>query len=110
MANKYKIFAEGGEEELFYAVEETNCIMRQVKGCFPDCAPWKLNLLYTRGGAQKVVYKLKRDTTFTCCCFNRPVINVSDAATQNKIGSIKDPFACCDLTFHVRDPNDDPVL
>lgn len=110
MANKYKIFAPGGEEELFYAVEETSCIMRQVKSCCPDCAPWKLNMLYTRGGAQEVVYKMNRDATCTCCCFNRPVINVNDAHTQNKIGSIRDPCACCDLTFQVRDPNDDPVL
>merc|ERR1719266_1741907 len=60
MANKYKIFADGGNEELFYAVEETDCCMRQLKQCAPDCAPWKLDILYTQGGAQTLVYKLER--------------------------------------------------
>eukprot|EP00928_Gymnodinium_smaydae_P016657 TRINITY_DN16288_c0_g1_i1.p1 TRINITY_DN16288_c0_g1~~TRINITY_DN16288_c0_g1_i1.p1 ORF type:complete len:388 (-),score=74.48 TRINITY_DN16288_c0_g1_i1:324-1433(-) len=110
MPNRYKIFADGGEEEIFFAAEETNCIMRQVKQCFPDCAPWKLNILYTQGGNNQLVYRLDRDFSCTCCCFNRPVVNVTDVTSGQKIGSFQDPFACCDLTFRLRDANDNDVL
>merc|ERR1712176_12997 len=110
MANKYKVFADGGQDELFYAVEETDCCIRQLKQCAPDCAPWKLDILYTQGGAQTLVYKLEREATCTCLCFNRPVVTVTDVAQGKKIGSIQDPFACCDLTFTIRGPDDEDAL
>jgi len=110
MANKYKVFADGGEYELFYAVEQTDCCTRQMKQCAPDCAPWNLHVLYTEGGANMNAFHLERGSTCTCCCFNRPVVEVLDATTGQKMGSLKDPFACCDLTFTVRDPNDEDAL
>mmetsp|Transcript_58702 Transcript_58702/g.136544 ORF Transcript_58702/g.136544 Transcript_58702/m.136544 type:complete len:259 (-) Transcript_58702:92-868(-) len=110
MANKYKVFADGGEYELFYAVEQTDCCTRQLKQCCGDCAPWNVDILYTEGGANMAAFKLERPWTCTCLCFNRPVIEMTDANTGQKLGSIQDPFACCDLTFTVRDPNDEPVL
>lgn len=110
LGNKYRILAEGGAEELFFAAEETSCCMRQAKLCAPDCAPWKLNILYTQGATPQLVYRMEREWTCTCCCFNRPVLTVTDVTTDQKIGSIKDPFSCCNLTFHIRDPKDDDVL
>jgi len=109
MANKYKVFASGGEQELFYAVEQTEFCTRQLKNCCPDCAPWHLHVLYTEGGGNQVAYELNRDCTCTCCCFNRPVVEIKDA-TGAKVGSIRDPFACCDLTFTLRDSADAEVL
>lgn len=103
MANKYKIYADGGQQELFYAVERTDCCKRQVKQCLPDCAPWQVDVLYTQDGSQENAFRMERDFTFTCCCLNRPVVNITDTITSEKLGSIRDPFACCDLTFSVRD-------
>lgn len=37
-------------------------------------------------------------------------VNMMDANTNEKLGSIRDPFACCDLTFSVRDSADQDVL
>mmetsp|Transcript_15308 Transcript_15308/g.43784 ORF Transcript_15308/g.43784 Transcript_15308/m.43784 type:complete len:257 (-) Transcript_15308:67-837(-) len=99
MANKYKIFADGGENELFFAVEKTDCCTRQAKQCCPDCAPWDLDILYTEGGNNTVAYNVHRDSTCTCLCFNRPSIEVKDMVQGKSIGSVMDPFACCDLTF-----------
>jgi len=110
MPNRYKIFNGDTQEELFFAVEQTDFCTRQVKQCLPDCAPWKLDILYTQGGAQQPAYKLERDWTCTFCCFNRPVVTVTDAVTGEKIGSLQDPFACCDLTFTVRDSMDNAAL
>jgi len=110
MANKYKIFNDGGEEELFYAAEQTDCCTRQAKQCCPDCAPWKLHILYTQNGQQQLVYQLERGWTCTCLCFNRPVVEVTDVVQGKKIGSMKDPFACCNLTFSMRDAEDNDVL
>merc|ERR1740121_999394 len=97
MANKYQIFSDGGGEELFFAAEETDCCTRQLKQCCPDCAPWHLNILYTYQGHQQLVYRMERPWTCTFCCFNRPVVEVTDMTTMTKIGSISDPWACCDL-------------
>mmetsp|Transcript_21879 Transcript_21879/g.68786 ORF Transcript_21879/g.68786 Transcript_21879/m.68786 type:complete len:153 (-) Transcript_21879:42-500(-) len=52
---------------------------------------------------------MQRDWTCTCCCFNRPAVDMTDAKTGQKIGSISDPFACCDLAFQVRDAHGEPA-
>lgn len=112
MANKYKIYAEGGENELFYAVEQTDCCARQCKSSCPDCAPWNVHILHHDGmGGYGKAFHMERPQTCTCCCLNRPIVDIHDSmAGEKKIGSIQDPFACCDLTFTLRDPNDEPVL
>lgn len=104
MPNRYRIFeGEGEEREIFYAVEQTTCLKRQAKQCCPDCAPWELKIFLTAGGktdltGDDLAFTLKREATCTCCCFNRPKLEVVDAAEQ-PLGTITDPFACCDLTF-----------
>mmetsp|Transcript_47453 Transcript_47453/g.113881 ORF Transcript_47453/g.113881 Transcript_47453/m.113881 type:complete len:250 (+) Transcript_47453:68-817(+) len=108
MANKYKILANG--EQIFFAVEQTDCCSRQLKQCLPDCAPWNLDILYTQGGASMQAFHLQRDFTCTICCLNRPVVNVTDVTTGQEIGSIQDPCACCDLTFAVRGPDGEDAL
>jgi len=108
MANRYRILAGEGQDqqEVLYAVEETDFFTRQVKQCCPDCAPWKLKILYTEGGGSDVAFMMDRDWTATCCCFNRPKVEIKDAVSQESLGSISDPFACCDLTFTVKDAGD----
>lgn len=105
MGNKYKVFA-GSEKdtgrEIFFAAESTGFCTRQLKQCCGDCAPWDLQVLYTEDGKSDLAFKIERGWTLTCCCFNRPVATMTDA-DGNKIGSLRDPFACCDLTFSIRD-------
>jgi len=108
MANKYSILA--GGQEIFFAVEQTSCINRQLKQCAPDCAPWNVDIMYTENGANAQAFKMQRDFTCTCCCLNRPVVNITDATTGEGIGTISDPCACCDLTFAVNDGNGEPAL
>lgn len=109
-ANKYNIFGDGGEHELFYAVETTDCWSRYLKQCCPDCASWNLNVDYTENGANYTAYKIERPTTCTCLCFNRPKMTVTDVTSGKRIGGMSDPFACCDLTFTVSDENDNPAI
>jgi len=115
MANKYEIYgqnrgAELSETHLFYAVEETDFCTRQVKSCCPDCAPWNVSIFYTEGGQQQLALKLERPCTFTCCCFNRPTVEVKNVVSGQVMGSLVDPFACCNLTFSVQDPQQNLLL
>lgn len=84
--------------------------MRQLNQCFGDCAPWNLDILYTGQGTAKSAFHLERPWTCTCCCFNRPVVNVLDAVTGATVGSISDPFTCCSTAFTVRDARGRRVL
>lgn len=111
MANKYRIYATDGKKtEIMYAVEQTNCCTRNVRRCCPDCTPWELSILHTERGGADLAFTLRRPWSATCCCFNRPVVHIRDEVTGHDIGSIKDPFACFDLTFSLRDPLEKEVL
>lgn len=109
MANRYKIL-DHQDQPLLFAVEQTDFCTRQLKQCYPDCVPWSVDILYTQNGAEEKAFELKRDCTATCCCFNRPVVTVIDSTNGQTIGSIVDPFACFNLTFKLRDPNEQDVL
>merc|ERR1712070_1283544 len=85
------------------------------RGCCADCIGWNADVFYTLGGrdyhsAGPPFLNMNRQHTCTCLCFNRPVVDIHEVATGNKVGSIQDPFACCDLTFTLRDPNEEEVL
>lgn len=111
MANRYRVLDRAGNQ-LFYAVEHTNCCVRQLqKGCCHDCAPWSVDVLYTPPGAlQQRFMSLRRPCQLTCCCVNRPVATVVDDETQATLGSFRDPCSCCLLRFQVRDATDNDVL
>jgi len=53
---------------------------------------------------------MERPFKCTCCCFQRPEVFVRDAQTGQPIGSLTDPFACCMMTFDVKDNRDNAVL
>mmetsp|Transcript_63489 Transcript_63489/g.176010 ORF Transcript_63489/g.176010 Transcript_63489/m.176010 type:complete len:265 (+) Transcript_63489:88-882(+) len=110
MANRYKVLAGEDAHEIFYAVEETDFFTRNVKQCLPDCAPWNVKVLYTKGGGNDVAFSMSRPWTCTCCCFNRPTMEVLDVQSNQKLGSVRDPFACCDLTFGIKDAGDNDVI
>mmetsp|Transcript_32087 Transcript_32087/g.51669 ORF Transcript_32087/g.51669 Transcript_32087/m.51669 type:complete len:257 (+) Transcript_32087:53-823(+) len=106
MANKYVIQDLDTKRNLFTAVEQTDCFTMQLKQCCGDCAAWKVDIL--RG--EQPVFKLERDWTLTCCCLNRPVLIVTDSTTGHEIGSIVDPFTCCNLKFNVDDEHGEEVV
>jgi len=110
MANKYRVLDEQ-EQEHFFVVEETNWLIRNLKrGACSDCVGWDASVLYTYAGANQPFLKMHRDHTLTFCCFNRPIVDVTDSNSGQKIGSIRDPWACCDLTFQLLDPSGADVL
>lgn len=118
MGNKYKILGGPGHpsgnpnHEIMYAVEQTSFCMRQTKSSFRDCAPWDLDILYTEGGNRsgRPAFKLRRECTFTCCCFNRPKVDVLTSG-GNIIGSIVDPYTCCgNMNFKILGPTGETVL
>merc|ERR1719221_708323 len=108
-ANKYKVLS--GDKEVFLFAEETNFCQRQMKrGSCADCVGWHVEALTIADNARAPFIKMERPNTCTCCCFNRPVTTITDSATGNEIGSIRDPFACCDLTFTLMGPDGQDVL
>ncbi|CAK0897929.1 unnamed protein product [Prorocentrum cordatum] len=109
VGNRYTVYAPG-KVKVFVAAEETDLCTRQLKSCFPDCAPWHLSIVYAKDGRIEKAFDLERDWTCTCCCFNRPRVEVKDSSTGRLIGSITDPWACFDLTFTIRDARDNTVL
>jgi len=109
MANKYKILDASGNE-LMFAVEQTDCLRRQLKQCCPDCTSWEVDIHYTEAGNSQPAFKMERPWSLTCCCFNRPVMTMTDATSGEVLGKMRDPFACCDLTFSLQDPAGGDVL
>lgn len=111
MANRYQIFAEGGKE-IFYGAETTNCCTRQLQRLCPDCAPWNTEVLHHgEDGNYNKAFHMERPCTWTCCCFNRPIVHMFDSMNSDRyIGSIQDPCALCDLTFTVRGRDEEDVL
>jgi len=110
--NKYDVFTrkqDGSDgEKIFFVAEETDFCHKQLKRCFPDCIKWDMDILYTLNDVNQKVMHLERPSTCTCCCFNRPEVFIKDVEVGKDLGSINDPFACCDLTFTVFDPNKVP--
>ncbi|KAF4666224.1 COP9 signalosome complex subunit 4 [Perkinsus olseni] len=109
--NKYIVKDEAGRE-LFYAVEESNACERN---CYPpDCAPWDLHIyvLGPKGLQGDLIHWLTvhRPCTCTCLCANRPVAYVTETSTDHLLGTLHDPYACCDLTFKIKDAAGNDVI
>lgn len=104
-ANKYAIYNDSGSK-VFYAVEQTNCCVMQLKQCLGDCAPWDVDIT----SLDQPFLHMSRPFTCTFCCFNRPEVAVTDVQTGQQIGSIVDPCACCDLTFSIKNQDDQEVM
>lgn len=108
-ANKYAVLDAQGQEVFFFA-EQTDFCKRQMKrGCCADCVGWDVDVLTTYAGQKTKFMQMKRESTATCCCFNRPLTDISDY-NGVKIGSIRDPWACCDLTFQLNGPDGEEAM
>lgn len=110
MANRYGVENEEGQR-IFFAIEQTNCCMRQMKQVFPDCAPWDIDINYTGHGGSTLAYKMTRPWTCTFCCFNRPEVELVDVLNGDElVGTLTDPWTCCDLTYTGRDKDGDDIF
>jgi len=100
MANKYSVKDHKSGQQLFYAVEQTDCCAMQMKQCLGDCAAWSVDILWTGDGGAQQALQMERPWTLTCCCFNRPTATVRDANSGEELGNITDPCNCIgmDLT------------
>jgi len=109
MPNKYKVLDPAGNQ-VFFIVEATGCCERQLKSCIGDCAPWNVEMRVVNGsGEAERAFHLERPWTCTCCCFNRPHVSITNHHTDEPLLGMTDPCACCDLTFTITDPDDNPV-
>jgi len=121
--NKYVIYDPAGVP-VFYARENSSWIERN---CFPpDCAPWRMTIFQLGSHAQIInqgggrislsstqmapFLYLERPCSFTCCCFNRPEVFITDMQVNTPLGSVRDPCACCDLTYTLKDDAGAEVL
>mmetsp|Transcript_47876 Transcript_47876/g.126900 ORF Transcript_47876/g.126900 Transcript_47876/m.126900 type:complete len:210 (-) Transcript_47876:21-650(-) len=95
----------------FFAHEKTGFCKRQCQnGCIKDCVGFELDMTYTARGSHEPFLHVKRHSSCTCCCLNRPVLEVTDSTTGQALGSIRNPFRCCNLVFNMRDLNEQDVL
>jgi len=110
MPNRYAVIDGATHQQVFFAVEQTGFVQRQLKQCFGDCTPWNLDIFYTGRGAPQKAFHVERPATCTCCCFNRPAAGVYDATSGRVLGSISDPCTCLSTYFTVRDESGRAVL
>jgi len=110
MPNKYKVKSPDGKD-IFFVVESTGCCARQCKQVAGDCAPWDVDFrVINDDNEAEEAFKLHRPFTCTCCCLNRPTVTITDVASGKDIASLKDPCACCDLTFAIMDEDGDQAM
>lgn len=110
MPNRYAIIDSATHQQVFFAVEQTGFLQRQMKQCFGDCAPWNLDIFFTGHGAPQKAFHVERPATCTCCCLNRPMAGVFDASSGRPLGSIRDPCTCFSTYFSVTDERGREVL
>jgi len=94
---------DGDTEYLLAAEKSTWC----ERNCYPpDCAPWRMDIYSLPSGKDdKSMLHIEKPCQCTFCCLNRPEIFITDPNTGAAVASIKDPFACCDMTIDVKDTN-----
>eukprot|EP00746_Dinoflagellata_sp_MGD_P016456 gnl/MRDRNA2_/MRDRNA2_137173_c0_seq1.p1 gnl/MRDRNA2_/MRDRNA2_137173_c0~~gnl/MRDRNA2_/MRDRNA2_137173_c0_seq1.p1 ORF type:complete len:299 (-),score=37.66 gnl/MRDRNA2_/MRDRNA2_137173_c0_seq1:40-936(-) len=112
--NRYVVRTEDGRD-IFFVKENTNCCARNF--LHGACKPWSMDIYLIgpagiAGGVESMVpfIHIERPCTCTCLCFQRPEVFVTNLATGAPIGSILEPFTCCNLKFIVRDVNGANIL
>lgn len=99
--NRYRVSVPNGESEgrtFLYVDEESQCVERLC--CSVNRA---LTLTVHEGNSSwgAIAQKMKKPFHLQGCCFCRPSFEVQAGLT--KIGTIEDPFACCEMNQQIRD-------
>eukprot|EP00919_Chromeraceae_sp_WS-2016_P072451 GHVR01171336.1.p1 GENE.GHVR01171336.1~~GHVR01171336.1.p1 ORF type:complete len:262 (+),score=34.00 GHVR01171336.1:52-837(+) len=106
--NKYSIMNED-KNELFLAKESTGWCARN---CLPhDCRPFELETYIKMPGQGKVNFmKMEKPCQLTCCCINRPRMEVKNNLSGEVIGYLRDPFDCFNYVYTVADSSEKKQL
>jgi hypothetical protein len=112
--NRYVLRSASGQD-LFFIKENSSCLERNC--CKGTCKAWRMDvfLLGPQGlqggeGSMTPFMHLEREFTCTCLHYNRPEVVLYELPSNRKIGSIVEPFTCCNLQFQIRDPNGTDIL
>eukprot|EP00747_Dinoflagellata_sp_TGD_P171159 gnl/TRDRNA2_/TRDRNA2_204530_c0_seq1.p1 gnl/TRDRNA2_/TRDRNA2_204530_c0~~gnl/TRDRNA2_/TRDRNA2_204530_c0_seq1.p1 ORF type:complete len:301 (-),score=20.97 gnl/TRDRNA2_/TRDRNA2_204530_c0_seq1:129-1031(-) len=111
--NRYVIRDVAGRDT-FFVQENSSCIERNC--CHGSCKAWRMDVFLIGAGGLDAgvgqmihVMHIERPCTCTCLCMNRPEVILSDSEGV-KLGSIREPFSCCNLPFTVHDASGTAVL
>eukprot|EP00811_Abedinium_folium_P004523 NODE_14164_length_1125_cov_2.415832.p1 GENE.NODE_14164_length_1125_cov_2.415832~~NODE_14164_length_1125_cov_2.415832.p1 ORF type:complete len:280 (+),score=76.77 NODE_14164_length_1125_cov_2.415832:102-941(+) len=112
--NKYIMSDADAHTNLFIAAERGEGVMGMVgrQALSGGSRPFNIDiaLLIGPGAAPMGFVRLERPFKCTCCCFGRPEVQIFNSITNAKIGMLYHPFACCHMSFILRDGNDNDVL
>lgn len=115
--NKYVLRDEDGKD-VFFVKENSTCMERICGGCCGGlCKAWRMEIyLLGEGGVATGMHSmtpfihLERPCHPTCLCLARPEVIVTDFQTKAHIGTIREPFTFCNLSFIVLDAMDNPAM
>lgn len=115
--NKY-VLRDSDSNDVFFVKEDSTCCERFCSGAGGGlCKQWRMDIFLMgdaglQGGLESMTpfMHLERPCHPTICCFNRPEVVVTDAQTKMKIGTIREPWTCCNLKFEVLNSADQPTL
>lgn len=109
--NRYMIYDQNNQSQQLYFVQEGSKWWERM--CIPnDCKPWRMDFhnLPPGGIGEEpdgtrfpVFLHIERPCSLTCCCINRPEAIITEVPSGRVLGTLRDPFACCSLTFQVFD-------
>lgn len=92
--------------KIFKYKEKSNFCARQ---CLSgSCKPYDMKVYNISKDDDDECMKCHKECTCSYYCFNREVMTcfLTEKGLNNIIGSVRDPFDCCDYTFEVYDERD----
>jgi len=107
--NRYHVFLQSpmGLKYAFKCSERSTCCARCC--CAGDCRPLEMIIRHVisldqlQGDLAKVFIRCDKPCKIGCCCMCRPVMDVRLADSGVRLGTVREPFACCDLDSEVYD-------
>jgi len=109
--NRYMISDQNDQAKQLYFVQEGSKWWERM--CLPsDCKPWRMDFHNlpqgglqdgTDGTSHPAFLHIERPCSLTCCCINRPEAIITEVPSGRVLGTLRDPFAFCNLTFQVFD-------
>eukprot|EP00919_Chromeraceae_sp_WS-2016_P013703 GHVR01032273.1.p1 GENE.GHVR01032273.1~~GHVR01032273.1.p1 ORF type:complete len:313 (-),score=62.50 GHVR01032273.1:36-974(-) len=106
--NEYSVLNES-KQEMFIAKETTGFYQRN---CVPNnCRAIGIETFILLPGQGRVVFmNANKECQTTCCCCNRPKLQVNNIMNGKVIGHLKDEWSCCNYVFTVLDYDDEERL
>mmetsp|Transcript_121110 Transcript_121110/g.338018 ORF Transcript_121110/g.338018 Transcript_121110/m.338018 type:complete len:320 (-) Transcript_121110:12-971(-) len=107
MGNKYQVQDLRSGALLFSAKERFDGIIGVIgrNAVSGNQRPFNVDLAMMRGEGvpPEPFLHLERPFKCTCCCWGRPVTIIRNLRTQEKIGGVIEPFACCQYNLKLFD-------